>query len=198
MKGLCHPIPLVLLAGLLSSCQSVTVHLYTLWPNDPEPRTSPAKAVPSVFLLERLEIPRAVDRKELVVRKSSRELALLENDNWASSLRDETKHGLVENLNLALAASPSPAVSEALRPFLLFIDIEEWEATHDGVTLRADWQVKTLGSTARLDVHCETMIKESSTGNPDDLVRADQLLLKRLAFSIARAIISNEPEQCAL
>lgn len=198
MKGMCYRIHLVVLAGLLSSCRSATVHLYTLWPNDPEPRTSPAKAVPAAFVLERLEIPKAVDRKELVVRTGSRELALLENDTWASSLREETKHALVENLNLALAASPSPPVPEALRPFLVFIDIEEWEAAHNGVTLRANWQVKTLESTDRLDIHCETMIKESSTGSPDDLVRADQLLLKRLAFSIARAITSKEPEHCAL
>jgi uncharacterized lipoprotein YmbA len=198
VKGMRCRIPLVVLAGLLSSCVSATVHLYTLWPNDPDPQASPAKPVASAFLLERLQIPKAIDRKELIVRKSNRELALLENDNWAYSLRDETIHALVENLNLALAASPTTAVPEALRPSLIFIDIEEWEATHDGVTLRANWQVNPLDAVDRLDLHCQSMLRESSTGNPDDLVRADQLLVKRLALSIARAMISKKPERCAL
>ena len=73
---------------LLSGCKSTSVHLYTLIPAPAgTPSQVAARPAQGQFVIESVRIPSAIDRKELVVRKSDLELILLENDNWASPLR---------------------------------------------------------------------------------------------------------------
>jgi uncharacterized lipoprotein YmbA len=189
--------PLILMVGLFAGCKSATVHLYTLEPDSTaNPSQIPARPLKDTFILEQVLIPRQIDRKELILRTSARELKLLENDNWASPLREEVRHALTADLRLALA-SPSGATPLDHPPMaLISIDIRDWESTTHSVMLKAEWRLKRLGTTEPLEVHCESAFVESTTGKGADLVRADQTLLEHLAQAIEHVMRASTPTNC--
>jgi uncharacterized lipoprotein YmbA len=174
---------------LLSGCKSTSVHLYTLIPAPAgTPSQVAARPAQGQFVIESVRIPSAIDRKELVVRKSDLELILLENDNWASPLREEVRLGLTTDLKLALAGQSNAAPVGSAPLTLIWIRIPDWEVTAHTVYLKAEWKLRRVDSAAPFDIQCESEFWERTSGTVDDLVRADQALLKDLAQPIARAL----------
>jgi uncharacterized lipoprotein YmbA len=177
-------LPFFLMVCLLPGCKSATVHLYTLVPATAV-SISHEDATPAPFTIEGVVIPRIVDRKELVVRRSAREVVLLENALWAAPLRDEVRRALATDLRLALGApsigAPSPITS-------IWIDIRDWEASANTVYLKAEWRLRRSAPGEPLDIRCESDLMERTSGQVDDLVRTDQALLEKLAQRIARAL----------
>ena len=184
----------LLALALLGGCKSVTVHLYTLSPAPAGAASEEASSLSGEFIIESVQIPRAVDRKELVIRRSDREMALLENDQWAASLRDEVLTTLTTQVRDALAlqatARTNPATSS------IVVEIREWEATSQAVIIDVSWQVRNASRTSYALVICERHLVERTTGTADDVVRADQALLQSLAQSMARALRAANPERC--
>jgi uncharacterized lipoprotein YmbA len=189
--------PLILMVGLFAGCKSATVHLYTLEPDSTaNPSQIPARPLKDTFILEQVLIPRQIDRKELILRTSARELKLLENDNWASPLREEVRYALTADLRLALANSSDATPLDRRPTTFVSIDIRDWESTIHAVMLKAEWRLKRLGTTEPLEIRCESDFLESTTGKADDLVRADQALLEHLAQAIDHVIRSSTPANC--
>jgi uncharacterized lipoprotein YmbA len=189
--------PLILMVGLFAGCKSATVHLYTLEPDSTSnPSQIPARPLKDTFILEQVLIPRQIDRKELILRTSARELKLLENDNWASPLREEVRYALTADLRLALANSSDATPLDHRPTTFVSIDIRDWESTIHAVMLKAEWRLKRLGTTEPLETRCESAFLESTTGKADDLVRADQALLEHLAQAIDHVIRSSTPANC--
>ena len=190
--------PFVLLAALASAaCTSATVHLYTLVPTS---ETSPA-AIGSQprqrIVFESVSLPSDIDRKELVIRKSPHELALLENANWASPLREEVRRGLTIDLHRALQDGAKAVPIAAVSPTVIRVDVHEWEATASAVRLSAEWRMYRTDSTDPIDVRCEIDLLERTSGSVDDLVRADQALLENIAMSIARVLHGDHCHEVA-
>ena len=189
--------PCLVVLGVIAGCRSTPLHLYTL-----SPAASSDEAHGTVsrgnepFIIERIQIPREVDRSELIVRTNARELVLLENDTWAAPLREEVRAAITQDLAHALV---EPANAEADRWLLtrIRIDIREWEATSQGVTLAAEWQLKSEGPGSALNQQCEGAFAQGSTGTADDLVRADQRLMEQLAQAILHTMRKNPSEGCA-
>lgn len=183
---------LLLVVCAVAACKSATVHLYTLVPFTP---AASSDAMVSQFrhriVFESISIPSAIDRKELVVRRSPHELVLLDNDNWASPLREEVRLGLATNLYRALRAESANVAAAAASPTVIRMDIREWEATANAVHLNAEWRIRRADSVNPIDIRCESDLVERTSGNADDLVRADQALLENIARSIARALHGN-------
>jgi uncharacterized lipoprotein YmbA len=177
---------MVPIACALASCQTATVHLYTLsTPSAPTPTSGAATHAHDAFVIESIRIPGTVDRKELVVRKSANELTLLENANWAAPLREEVRRALVADLRLALR---DPAVGDsasATSTTEIRVDINVWEAAAQTIYFHAEWRIRSLDSATPFELRCETDFRESTSGSAADLVRADQALLEDLARSIA-------------
>jgi uncharacterized protein len=189
--------PLILMVGLFAGCKSATVHLYTLEPDSTaNPSQIPARPLKDTFILEQVLIPRQIDRKELILRTSARELKLLENDNWASPLREEVRYALTADLRLALTNSSDATPLDHRPTTFVSIDIRDWESTIHAVMLKAEWRLKRLGTTEPLEIRCESDFLESTTGKADDLVRADQALLEHLAQAIDHVIRSSTPANC--
>jgi uncharacterized protein len=197
MSAVRTSVPFIMTACLFSGCKTSTVHLYTLVP---PPTVSPSHAAASPardpFVIEAVLIPRMVDRKEIVLRKSDHEIVLLENDHWAAPLREEVRHGLTTDLQLALAGQSSAAPNGPSPVASIWIQIRDWEATTHTVYINAEWRLRRGASPESLDIRCQREFMEPTSGNVEDLVRADQALLADLAQAIARALRTSSSGGC--
>ncbi|MEO8080639.1 MAG: PqiC family protein [Caldimonas sp.] len=106
----------VLAAVALVACGSVPqVHLHTLMPVDPPARVASAPEVPAIYL-EQVRLPAQVDQPQWLVRLADGSLVALEQERWASPLRDEFRQALLEQLVRrhgaldARGAGPAPSV----------------------------------------------------------------------------------------
>ena len=109
--------PLILMVGLFAGCKSATVHLYTLEPDSTaNPSQIPATPLKDTFILEQVLIPRQIDRKELILRTSARELKLLENDNPRLGVDDTRSdaQGRMETEALRYHGAPRDPLRERL------------------------------------------------------------------------------------
>jgi len=195
---------IVPIACALLSCTTASVHLYTLSTPPPSPlltststaSLTAARQAHDVFVVESIRIPSAVDRKELVVRKSANELVLLENANWAAPLREEVWRALVADLRMALRDSAAGDSASPMPTIGLRVDIGVWEATAQTVYLHAEWRIRSRGAATPFELRCNSDLRESTSGSPGDLVRADQALLADLAKSIAPLLRTDQPTEC--
>jgi uncharacterized lipoprotein YmbA len=179
---------IVPIACALSSCRTATVHLYTLSTPLPVPASSATvNRARDAFIVDNIRIPGAVDRKELVVRKSANELALLENENWAAPLREEVWRALVADLQHAMRDRTAIDSEGAASRSAIRIDIRVWEASTRMVYLNAEWRIRSLDAATPVELRCESDLREITSGSAGDIVRADQALLEELAKSIALA-----------
>ena len=182
-----RPMSLLLAVLGIAACRSATVHLYTLVPASEASSNAVESPAGQHIVLESVSLPSDMDRKELVMRKSPHELALLENANWASPLREEVRRGLIVNLHRALQDGAKDAPIAA-SPTVIRLDVYEWEATASAVRLSAEWRIHRTDPTDPIDVRCGSELLERTSGSVDDLVRADQALLETIAKSIARVL----------
>jgi uncharacterized protein len=182
----------LLAVSLLSGCKSATVHLYTLVPPPTEHVTT--SVAHDRFVIVGVSIPRVVDRKELVVRKSVHEFVLLENDQWVAPLREEVRRALTMILDRAFEARSVSSIVPS-SPTLIWIDIRDWEASYFAVYLNVEWRLRRIEPNA-MNVRCKSALIETTSIKVDDLVRADQALLDHLALSIARALLADSIADC--
>jgi uncharacterized lipoprotein YmbA len=184
----CTP-ALTLAISALTGCTQTPVHLYTLAPYSKNVAATLTKeTILDPFVIERVSIPPSVDRKSLVLRSSARELVLLENENWASPLRDEVRRTLAIRIHHALELKEDRRGSETLTR--IRVDIREWDATSRDVQLDVAWRLQRMDSANPIDVRCEMRLNESTSGTPDDLVRADQALLDAIANAMVQGMDS--------
>jgi uncharacterized lipoprotein YmbA len=91
----------------MTGCTHASVHLYTLAPYSKNVAADwTERTFLDPFVIEGISIPPSVDRKSLVLRTSTRELVLLENESWASPLRDEVRRALAMRLQRMDSANP--------------------------------------------------------------------------------------------
>jgi uncharacterized lipoprotein YmbA len=181
---------------VLASCRSNAVRLYTLSESHPIASSNARTVHADPFVLEDLRIPASIDRKELVVRKSTNELVLIENANWAAPLRDEVNAALVAGLRSALSDAAPRDSASLTTPKAVRVDIRVWEASLQGVYLEAEWRIREPNAAARPSLRCEQEFVERGSGNSDDLVRADQTLFAELAKAIALTLGARPTDRC--
>ena len=83
----------VVLAALAACGTAPVVHLHSLMPSDAAPAVElgarPRPAAPMVVVLEPIRMPSQVDQPQWLVQLPDGSLASLEQERWASPLRDE-------------------------------------------------------------------------------------------------------------
>jgi uncharacterized protein len=105
-------------------CTSVPVRYYTLTPT-PDKALSGSQATLAIDVRV-VHTPPQLNRSELIVRTGPNEVMLLENERWASPVKDEIKDAL--RLELQRRVASAPGLSPAFTKLALDIDVQHFEA----------------------------------------------------------------------
>jgi uncharacterized protein len=132
------------LVGVGVGCTSAPVRYYTLTP--PPDTTLPASE-PLAIDVRAVHTPPQLNRSELMVRSGPTEVTLLENERWASPVKDEIKDAL--RLELQRQLSRMAGLRPPLTRLTLDIDVQHLEAELGRhALLEASWSA-TLSATGQ-------------------------------------------------
>jgi uncharacterized lipoprotein YmbA len=134
------------LAWLVSACVGCTsaqVRYYTL--TSPPGKISSASKSSVAIEVRVLHVPTQLNRSELMIRTGPTEVALLENERWASPVKDEIKDAL--RLELQRRLGRITEMRPAMTKLTLDIDVQHLEAELGRYALlEASWSA-TLSAT---------------------------------------------------
>jgi uncharacterized lipoprotein YmbA len=126
-------------AGLVSvgvGCTSAPVRYYTLTP--PPDKTLPASETTLAIDVRVVHTPPQLNRAELMVRTGPTEVTLLENERWASPVKDEIKNAVLLELQRRLGRMTG--LRPAFTKLTLDIDVHQLEAELGRyVVIEASW-----------------------------------------------------------
>lgn len=167
---------LIALALLLGACRSDPIHYHTLSPVQP---AAQARAGVDVQI-EQLSVPPQVDRTQMVIRQGDSGLAILETEWWGSSLADELRSSLDEQLS-------SPGAPRQL----LRVEVQRFDSI-PGRYARMDvhWRLRSHGNEAHA-LTCRSSLQTPAGGSIDDLVKGHQHNVRQFADLVRQAASRN-------
>jgi uncharacterized lipoprotein YmbA len=180
------------LAALLAlgacSTSPPPTRLHTLMPAEPTPRDLAAAARGPVFLtLEPIRLPAQVDQPQWLVQLGDDSMAVLEQERWASPLRDEFQQALLEELIVgqgAIDARTQPAPGTVAR---VAIDVRRFDSLPGReARIQGSWTI--TGSDARSASRCEWLMREPASGSFPALAAAHRRAVVRLGAAIGEAL----------
>ena len=190
--------PLTALAAIalavLGACSTSAppTRLHTLMPTEPTPREPASARAPLYVALEPIRLPAQVDQPQWLVRLSDDSLASLEQERWASSLRDELRQALLERLGARFgvvegrsAAAPAAAPTRIALELRRFDSIPGREARLEG-----QWTVSGAAATA---LRCSVLLREPAPGGYAELAAAHRRAVARLADAIGASLAAVAP-----
>jgi len=181
------------LSALLAACGSAPVtHWHSLMP-EAVPAAgaiapAPAKE-PIVVELEAVRLPTQVDQPQWLVRLPDGSLAVLEQERWASSLRDELRDALLETLIVRHGVVEAHEASRTkARPIRVAIDVRRFDSL-PGREARIEGSWTLVGAELRVaPARCEWFYRENADGPPGALAGAHRRAVARLADGIGAAL----------
>jgi uncharacterized lipoprotein YmbA len=189
-----------LLLALLTACASAPeVRFHSLLPPDaPGAATTPPKAGVSLRLvIGPVVVPAAVDQPQWLVRRPDDTLQALEQDRWASPLRDELRAairaGLAARWGTIDGTLPDAASAGAGQPSVptwrLNLEVLRFDARSvNGSVIEARWSLLPPSSNASA-VSCRSLISESADGaGTVPLAAAHRRAVSRLTDDIGRQL----------
>jgi len=166
MRGSDWPVTLACGAVLLG-CASPQERLYTL--SGPQPPATVAPATLHV-LVGPVTIPEALDRPQLVVRRSSVRLVALEQERWAEPLREGIPRVLSDAITTKLpnvSATSFATAADARWDMRLFVDVTRFEVIPgERVVIEAYWRLQVAADKGALDGR--SVIVKAVHGGPED------------------------------
>jgi uncharacterized protein len=175
-----------------AGCTSAPVRYYTLTPA-PD-KTLPASQTTLAIDVRVVHTPPQLNRAELMVRTGPIEVTLLENERWASPLKDEIKDAL--RLELQRAFSRVGGLHDANTKVTLDIDVHRLEAELGRhALLEASWSA-TLSATGQPSngarvATCAFQADEKILTGYAGLVEGYQREITALAEAIVAALTST-------
>jgi uncharacterized lipoprotein YmbA len=134
------------LVSVGAACTSAPVRYYTLIPPPDKPFRAPE--VTLVIDLRVVHIPPEINRPELMVRTGLTETTLLENEQWASLMKDEIKGAV--RLELQRRLGGMTRLPPSFTRLVLDIDVQRLEAELGRYALLdASWSANLLGTGQR-------------------------------------------------
>jgi uncharacterized lipoprotein YmbA len=124
MNGYCLRFALAWLLSVVVGCTSAPVRYYTL--AAPPDRTLPASETTLSIDVRVVHTPPQLNRSELMVRTGPTEVTLLENERWASPVKDEIKDAV--RLELQRRLGRMSGLRPAFTKVTLDIDVQHLEA----------------------------------------------------------------------
>jgi uncharacterized protein len=193
VNGRCLRFALVWIVSLGVGCTSAPVRYYTL--TAPPEKTLPASERGIAIDVRVVHAPPQLSRSELMVRSGPTEVTLLENERWASPVKDEIKDAL--RLELQRRLGRKTGLDPALTRLTLDVDVQQLEAElGQYALLKASWKA-TLStaespSTAVRPTSCTFQAEEAIRHGYAGIVEGYQREIAALADAIV-AVLANAP-----
>lgn len=176
-------------ATLLAACGSTpTVRWHTLLPAA-LPAAATAPAAPA-YVLAPFRLPAQVDAPQWLVRRADDTVTVLEQDRWASPLRDELRLALVAGLAAAGAreavggpAADEPAATRITIEWRRFESLLGREAREEGTY--------TLQRREGVALRCDFLLREPASGGIDALAEGHRRIVAALALRLDRSLRGN-------
>jgi hypothetical protein len=131
------------LCALLAACAAPPSRYYSL---EAPPLPTGQSASPVSISVGPTTVPEAIDRQQLVVRRSSNKLDMLEEDRWADTPKREIPRVLAAHLaNLLPKAqiAPYPQYASAAAAWQILLDVQTFDAKPGGaVTVELVWTLR--------------------------------------------------------
>ncbi|MGR3888200.1 PqiC family protein [Pseudomonas sp. 1152_12] len=161
---------------LLAACRSEPIAFHTLTPAH---WNNSAGADASGIRIESISVPPQVDRAQIVIRQGDSGVAILETQWWASSLADELKSALVDQL----------ANSSARQAMSLRVEVQRFDSVPGQYALfDVRWRLRPSGGGDRPALTCRTTLQSPAGPTIDDVVVAHQNNVKRFAALISQTV----------
>jgi len=197
---------LLLCATLAACATSEPSRFYTLTPPPPPDRAEPAagavtRQAPLNVALSPVQVPRYLDRPQLVTRSDANTLELAEFDKWSEPLSDMIGRVLAEDLSRRLADARIflLPVRQAV-PIERIVDIQVMRFDADAaglVTLDARWQAFSEGGRKLMAAEVTLVREPAAQAGKAAVVAAMSRALSRLAAEIAEALASTAAKEGA-
>ncbi len=163
-------------------------HFHSLMPTEIAARPSAPPAASGVVVrLDPIRVPAQVDQPQWLVQLGDDSMAVLEQERWASPLRDELYQALLEELIVgqgAIDARTQPGAGAATR---IAIDVRRFDSLPGReARIQGSWTI-TAGD-ARNGSRCEWLIREASPGSFPALAAAHRRAVVRLGAAIGEAL----------
>jgi uncharacterized protein len=162
-------------------------HFHSLMPTEIAARASAPAASGVVFRLEPIRVPAQVDQPQWLVQLGDDSMAVLEQERWASPLRDEFQQALLEELIVgqgAIDARTQPAPGAVAK---VAIDLRRFDSLPGReARIQGSWTI--TGSDARNASRCEWLIREAAPGSFAALAAAHRRAVSRLGAAIGQML----------
>jgi uncharacterized lipoprotein YmbA len=162
-------------------------HFHSLMPSEVAARSAAPAASGVVFRLEPIRLPAQVDQPQWLVQLGDESMAVLEQERWASPLRDELEQALLEELIVgqgAIDARTQPAPGTVAR---VAVDVRRFDSLPGReARIQGSWTI--TGSDARSSSRCEWLIREPAAGSFPALAAAHRRAVSRLGAAIGQAL----------
>jgi uncharacterized lipoprotein YmbA len=185
----------VALATLLAlgacSTSAPPTRLHSLLPAEPTPReTSPGRG-PLFVALEPIRIPAQVDQPQWLVRLPDDSLASLEQERWASPLRDELRQALLEQLGARFGVVEGrSALAQAAAPVRVALELRRFDSVPGReARIEAGWTVSGTAAPLR----CSVLLREPASGAMAELAAAHRRAVARLADAVGASLVAVPP-----
>jgi uncharacterized protein len=184
----------VLLATGCSLFGSADPDFYTLSSSAPSVGSPIASRPELGIAVGPIEIPRYLDRPELITRDGSHRLVVNDLHRWAGSLRTDVTRVVADDLGQLLGSARVvmyPTEPRFAATYRVLLDVREFEAEAAAkVSLRARWTITAFADGRALAVEESQIDQPLASDAPEDVVAAQSSALAALAREIAARIAS--------
>src|SRR4051812_3213809 len=190
------PLTAIACAALLAlgACSTTPppTRLHSLMPSEPTRREpSVAARGPMFIALEPIRLPAQVDQPQWLVQLGDESLASLEQERWASPLRDELRQALLEQLGARFGVIEGRgAGAQAAAPVRVALELRRFDSIPGReARIEAGWTTTGTGSSLR----CNLLLREPAAGGMGELAAAHRRAVAALAAAIGASLVAVPP-----
>lgn len=185
MRSACGYALYLLLCVLVSACASPNVRYYAL-SAPPLPATQPD--VRLGIAIGPATVAEAIDRPQIVVRRSATKVDVLEEDRWVDTPKREIPRVIAANLAILLPhaqVAAYPQQASATAAWQLLLDVQRFDASPgEGVTVEVVWTLRREADGSRSSWRSSEREPIQGSG-PEAIVAAWSRALSRIATQVA-------------
>ena len=176
---------------VLAACSSAPpVRVHTLMAGEsPLPAAGAAAQPALVVVLEPVSVPAQVDPPQWLVRLPDDSLAVLEQERWASPLRDELRQALLEVLVVRYGVVDARAAGPGAVPLRVGVDVRRFDSIPGReARIEGSWTIVATDSRAS-GSRCEWLFREAAAGGMPALAAAHRRAVARLGDALGDNLV---------